>query len=146
MSEPEVAFQLRCIGRFAHQVEFINNGLFVLSHNFQRPQALAVFPVCVGQAGDHAQYIEIAFNLVLHAGPQQFDDDFLTALQLRRMHLGDGCGCERLGVEALEYLLDRFAIGVVENRDGLLGRERRHPVLQLGEFIRNVGWQEVTSG
>jgi hypothetical protein len=33
----EIAAQLRGIGRFAHQVQFIEDGPFVFAHHFTRP-------------------------------------------------------------------------------------------------------------
>ncbi len=142
----EVALQLRCIGRFTHQVEFVNDRLLVLGHNLERLETFAMFPVPAGQPGQHAQNVEVPLYLFLNAGPQQLDDHFLVVGQLRRMHLGDRCGREWLTVETLEDLVDRLAVGGVENCDGLVRRERWYLVLQLGELVGDVRRQQVAAG
>jgi hypothetical protein len=141
----EVSFELGRVGGLTHQVEFIEDRVLVFVDDFQWPQALAVFPVAVGEAGQHAQYFEVALDLFKHTRAQDLDDDFGARLQLRRVNLRYRCGGERLGIEALEDTFDRFAVGFIDDRNGLFRREGRDRVLELGEFVRDVGWQQVTS-
>ena len=48
------------------------------------------------------------------------------------MHLGDRRCCQGLGIEALKYFLDGFAVSLVDNADGHLGRKWGYRVLELG--------------
>ncbi len=104
-----------------------------------------MFPVARGQAREHAQHVEVALDLLLHARAQQLDDDLLAARQLRSVHLRDRRGGKWLDVKALEYLVERLFVGGLENLDGLLAWKRRYLVLQLGKLVGDVRGQQVAA-
>ncbi len=60
------------------------------------------------------------------------------------------CATEALAtgstLERFEHLADGLAVDAGEGRDHLLGRKRRHAILQLGEFLGDVGGQKVAPG
>ena len=85
----KVALELRRVGRLAHEIQFIDDCLFVLGDDFERAQALAVLPVLGGEARNPAKYIEDLLDLIFDTGPQYFDDHFSAIGYLRRMHLCD---------------------------------------------------------
>ena len=60
------------------------------------------------------------------------------------MHLRNRCRCEGLLIESLENGFDGLFVGAFDDGLGLFRRKRRHGVLQFGEFVGNVGRQEVT--
>jgi len=61
------------------------------------------------------------------------------------VHLGDRGSGEGFAVETLEDFGHGLFIGGIEYGYGLLGRKRRDGVLQLGEFVGDVGWQQVAA-
>ncbi len=141
----EVALELRRVCGLAHQVELVDDRVLVFVDDLERPQALAVFPVAVGEPGERAQHVEVALDLVLHARAQHLDDDLGAVHQLRRVHLRDRGGGERRYVEALEHIADRLVVGRLDDLDRLLGRERRHGVLQFRQLVGDVGRQQVAA-
>ena len=62
------------------------------------------------------------------------------------MHLGDGGGRQRLGLELREHRGRRPAVDARDFRQRLLRREWRHLVLELGEFRADVRRQQVLAG
>ena len=67
-------------------------------------------------------------------------------MQPRHVHLGDGGGGQRLGLELGEHRRGRPAVRARDLGQRLLGRERRHLVLQLGQLRADVGRQQVLAG
>ncbi len=147
----EIAAQLRGVACFAHQVELIENGFRVFVHHFHGLEAAAAFPVRFGDARQLAQHLEIARDDGVHAGPQDLDHDFagLRAIerdfraQLRGVHLRDGSGGQRRFFENGEHLFGGAAIGAFDDGARHLAVERRHAILQLGEFVGDVDGQQV---
>ena len=147
----EIAAQLRGVACFAHQVELIENGFLVFAHHFHGLQAAAAFPVRFGDARQLAQHLEIARDDGVHAGPQDLDHDFagLRAIerdfraQLGGVHLRDGRGGQRCFLENREHLFGGAAIRAFDDGARHLAVERRHAILQLGEFVGDVDGQQV---
>ena len=100
----EIAAQLGSVGRFAHEVEFVDDGLFVFVHHLGGPQPIAFLRIIARQPRDHVHDLQVTLDLLAHAGAHDLDDDFLAGAQPGRMHLRDGGGRERLFIEALEDL------------------------------------------
>ena len=120
--------------------------MLVLVDNLKGFESLAMLPVAISQACQHAENAEIAFDLFEHARAQYFDDDFGAGLEPGSVNLCNRRGRQGFGIEAFEYVLHRFSIGVVDDLNGRLGREWWYGVLQFGEFVSDVGRQQVTSG
>ena len=141
----EISLELGRIRCFSHQVELVDDRAFVLGDDLVRLHSLAVLPIAPRQPGQHLQHVEITLDLVLDTGPQDLDDHLGSILELCRVHLRYGRGCKRLLVEACEYVLQGLAIGITDDRCGLLRGKRRHRVLELGEFHGDIGRQQVSS-
>lgn len=62
------------------------------------------------------------------------------------MDLGDGGRGEGLFREVIEHGLDGFAPGLFDDSAGLVPREGRHAILELGQFIGQVIRQQVAAG
>ncbi len=130
--------QLRRVCAFPHEIEFVDDGLLVFVDDFEWSQSFAVLPVPVSKARDRVQHVEIPVDQFADAGPQNLDDDFRAVVECRSVHLRDRCCGKGLVVEAGKHLSYRFPIGPFQDADRLLGRERRHPVLQHCQFIRDI--------
>ena len=110
----EVALQLRGVGGLAHQIELVEDGLLVLVHHLERPQAPAFRPVAVGEPGERMQHLEIASDDGAHAGTQHLDHHLAPVLQPRGMHLRDRGGRERRLLELREHRGDAAAVGALD--------------------------------
>ena len=51
-----------------------------------------------------------------------------------------------VALERLEYVLDRLSVGTLQRRQDLLGGKGRHAILQLGQFVGDIGGQQIASG
>jgi len=67
-------------------------------------------------------------------------------MQPGEVDLSDGCGSYRHRVEFGEHLTGGLAVSFFYRRQGDLRRERRYPVLQSGEFICDIGGNQVAPG
>ncbi len=76
-------------------------------------------------------------------GPQHLDRDLGAVRQLGEMHLRDRRGGDGVAIERLEHLVDGLPVEPVERRDDLVGRKRRHAVLQLRELVGDVERDQV---
>ena len=145
-----VAAQLGGTGGFAHQVQLIVQVLVELGHHLARLEALAVGRQAVYPRGHHADQAHILVDDLQHAGAQHFHRHLALASVLvtqgGEMHLRDGCAGHRLPIEAQENLADRLAERPLDDGDGLLGRKRRHAVLQQRQLIGDVRRQQVAPG
>jgi hypothetical protein len=146
----EVAPQLRAVGSFAHQVEFVVEILGELADDFARLQPLAVRPDLFEQTGEGVEQGQIAGDDAVHAGAKDLDRDLVAPVlgsQAGEMDLGDRGAGHRRRIEFGKDLARRPAIGLLDLRQGERRRERRHAVLQLREFVGEVGRQQIaTSG
>ena len=80
------------------------------------------------------------------AGAQDLHRRLAAVLQPGEVNLGDRSGGHRHRVEFGEHLAGRLAVSLFDRRQGDFRRERRHPVLQLGEFVGDVGRNQVAPG
>ena len=108
-----------------------------------RPQPLAVRPQQFDQAGAGVQQRQVVVDDLRDTGTQYLDRDFRAVVQPREMHLRNrGAGdCGR--IEFCKYLVDGLAIGALERGQHKLRRERRHLVLQFGEFVGDIRRQQI---
>ena len=62
------------------------------------------------------------------------------------MNLGDRGRRDGLHFEMTKQLEGRLTQGLLDQRHGLIGWKWRDAILQQGELVRNVGWDQVTAG
>jgi hypothetical protein len=62
------------------------------------------------------------------------------------VHLRDRRGSQRLPVEALENRIDGLVVGRLEDSERLLRGKRGYRILQLRQFVRDIGRQQVAAG
>ena len=114
-------------------------------HEHGRLVNVRVGQVPLRQPGEQAEYAEVVLDEHLDAGAPNLDRDFAAVEQGGAVHLGDGRGSDRFRIEPREHLGDGAPqLGF----DGGLGhpvRERRHGVLQAGEFGDEVRGKQVGS-
>ena len=134
----EIALELHRVGGFPHQIEFVDDGLFVFRDDFKGSQPLAGFPVGVCQFGQRVQDVEVPIYQRPNARAQQLDDNLRAILQRCSVNLCDRGSGEGLAVETGEHIVDGFAIDALENLSRFVGGKRRNPILQHREFIGDV--------
>ena len=84
----------------------------------------------------------------MHAGAQHFDRDFGAALlgvQRGEVHLCNGRAGDRAALEGGEQRVDGFAERALDDGHRDIGVERRNIVLKPGEFVGDVGRQQVAA-
>ena len=145
----EVAAQLRGIRRLAHHVEFVVQVLVELGDDVARTQALAVAPQPLDQQRAGLQQRQILVDRAQHVRTQDLDGDLLagvrSVLQDGEVDLRDRRRGDRLTLEVREDIVERTTQPALDLADGHIGRERRHAVLQLREFVGDVGGQQVAT-
>ena len=62
------------------------------------------------------------------------------------MHLGNRSGGHRVALEMRKQLVRMRAQGLGDLRDRQVGVERRHPILQVGQFFGDIGRHQVAPG
>ncbi len=97
------------IGRFAHQVEFIQQGFLKFLHHFARPQLLARDPVTFDLAGDDIQQADITLNDRQNSRAQYLDHDLAVILERGAVHLGNGGRGKRSGLKISKNVFDAAA-------------------------------------
>ena len=140
----EVALELRGVGGLAHQVELVQDRLLVLDDDLARPQAARIRPVSLGKPGEGVQHLEVAIDHLAHAGAQHLDDDLAPVGAASRR--GPGRSRRRRAASSSklrEQLGDRPAERCLDAGLRILAGEGRHAVLQLREFVGDVGRQQV---
>ncbi len=106
----EIALQLRGVGRLAHQVELVEDGLVVFAHHLDRPQAPRLAASSAPRAGQRVQHLEVARDQLAHARAQHLDDDLAAVEQPRHVHLRDRGRGQRLSSKLREQLRERPAV------------------------------------
>ena len=142
----EIAAQLAGVRCFAHQVQLVVQIFLELSDHQFRLQALAIRPPTFDQSRADLQQGDVMLNGVFDAGAQYLHCHFVPIRQYREMHLRDRCAGDGCLVEASEHLTQRLAISSFQQGDSLSRREGRHLVLQLRQFIGDVGRDQVAAG
>ena len=142
----KISFQLRGVGRFAHHVELVDDGFFILADHFDRSQSPGFRPVPLREPGQDVQYIQVLPDLGLDAGPQNLDDDFLTGFQGRLVDLCDRGRRQWFVVKAVKNVIQAPAIGLLRHGLGFAGGKGWHAILQHRELIGDVQRQQVAPG
>ena len=141
----EIAAQLRTVRRLAHQVQFVAEVLGKLGHHLARLQPAPFRPHAFEQRGSGFHQCDVVGDDVFDARPQHLDRHVLAGRQHREMHLRDRGRRHRLRLETAENLRQRLAVEGFQAGDRLFRREGRHAVLQLGQFVGQIGRQQIAS-
>ena len=147
----EVVGQLRGGRRLHAQVHLDAHRLLEQAHGGDRLEAAQARLRALDQPGQPVEQLQVALEGALDAGPQDLDRRFLRRLSVlgrghRQVHLGDRGGRDRRVVEALEQLVERTAQLGLDGGAGLVARERRQPVLELGEIGGQLLAQQIRAG
>ena len=81
--------------------------------------------------------------MVRNASVLDFDDDFLARVQPGQVDLGDGGRGQRCLCEMRKYLARRFAKFGFDRGPNRIGRIGRRGGLQVGQFPRHLGADQV---
>ncbi len=141
----EIAAQLRGVGCFAHQIELVHDGFFVFGDHFARTQAAPFGPVALDVFGDDLHQPDVALDAARDAGTHHLDDDLAAVVQGGGMDLGDRGRGERLLVEREKDVLQRLAVGLLDDRARDDAGEGRHVVLQMGELFGEIIGQQIAA-
>ncbi len=141
----KIAAQLAGIGRFAHHVELVVQVLVEFGDNQLRLQPLAVFPPAFDQARTDLQQRDVMLDDIQDAGAQNLDRNLASVRQHRKMHLGNGGAGLGDFIEFGKNLAEPFAICLFQQGHSLFRRKGRHLILQLGQFIGDIGGDQVAA-
>ncbi len=134
----EISFELSRVGRFAHQVELLQQRLFEFADDLPGSQPRPVGPVTLGELGECIEHGQISLDRLANSRPQDFHDDALAAAKRRPVDLCHGGGRQRLSLETRKELIGRLTERGREDLKRLFRRERRYSVLEFGELVGNV--------
>src|SRR3954470_24630574 len=116
-----------------------------LCHDFSGLEPPSVSPKFFHQTGSYVQQRNVLDNHPRNAGAQYLHGDFSSAGQDGKVHLRYGSACRCHGIEVLEHLLDRQAIGALNGAIDLLDGKRWNLILQLREFISDVERDKIAT-
>ena len=142
----EVALELIGVGRLAHQVQLVVQVVVELVDHFHGAQPPGVGRQAHGQRGAGAQQAQVVLDHVQHARAQHLHGHLGAVVQAGTVNLGDGGRGDGLAAELGKGLLQPHLQPALDLGYGLIGRERRNPVLQQGQFVGDVGRQQVAPG
>ncbi len=112
-----------------------------------RLEALAVCPQALSPDGDVAQQGQVGVDHRQHVWPQHLHGDrlarVLPGFHLRKVNLRDRRTRHRHPLEIVEQHVDRGAERLLDQPDRHRRVERRHLVLQLGQFVRDIDRQQI---
>ncbi|CAM5213543.1 hypothetical protein CDEF62S_05792 [Castellaniella defragrans] len=143
---PEIAPQLAAVGSLAQQIKLIVQVFVELGHHFARLEAAAVRRQPLDQPRQHAQQHQIPFYGLAHARTQDFDRHLAAIVQHGKMHLRDRGRGHGIALELREQHSGRLTQGFFDDGGGLVGRERRHLVLQAGQFVGDILGDQIAPG
>jgi hypothetical protein len=86
---------------------------------------------------------QVALHFFAHAGPLDFNHDFLAAVQPRPVHLPDAGRAQRHVVKLGKQLVERAAQLGLDDEARLGHREGRHVALQLLKLVDEFLGQQV---
>jgi hypothetical protein len=82
----------------------------------------------------------------MYARSQDLDDDGLARFQLSGMNLRDRSRRERFAVELRVDVVYAAAERTLDSGDSQLARKRRYAVLEFGEFVSDIGREQISTG
>ena len=115
----------------------------IVAHDLHGAQAAPIPEPALQGAGEPFQQRQVFADHGLDIRADDFDHHLPPRAGSRRVDLGDGGRGHGFSIEARKALVDALAEGLLNQRDGLLGSERRHLILKFREFIGDIHRQEV---
>ena len=100
----KIAPKLRSIRGFGEEVKLIENDHLIISNDLLRMQSATQSGTASQQSGQLFQQSDVGPHGFFDTRSYEFDHHVLAAEQPRTVHLGDGCGCQRLLVQPTENL------------------------------------------
>ena len=143
---PEIASELRAVGRLPHQIELVFQMFLELGDHLARTQAPAVGEQRLDQSRQRIEQADVVRDHRADAGAQHFHRDRFAVRQAREMHLRDRSRGDRHGVEFDESFAHGLAQGGFDGGDGGPRIERWHAVLQQRQFVSEIARYEVAPG
>ena len=144
-----VASQLRCVGRFTQQIQFIVKVFVKLGHHLPGLESLAVGREFLHPPCHHAHEAQVFFDDGKHIGPEHLHRHFSPAVapvqQGRKMNLCNRGACHGHLLKMAENRIQRLAKRPFYRCHGNRTGERWNPVLQVRQFVSDIGWEQVTS-
>jgi len=140
-----VAPQQAGVAGLALQVEFRRQRVLDRGDDLAWTDLVGVGVCAFDDGGDAFQQRDVAGDLLADVGAEYFHHDLAPAGQRGGVHLGDGRGGERGGVEMLEGLMDRATEFRFDQCTRAVAVERRDAVLQQGQFFGDVGRDQVAT-
>jgi hypothetical protein len=134
------------IGQLDGKIDFPAETAGKLVDNGHGLMPLNLFQVLFHQFGNMGQNLKINRNDILNSRPLHLDHHLGAAVETGPVHLTDGRGRQGLGVEIMEDFLGITSQFFLEDGTNLLQGKRRNIVLQLGQFIEEIGGNQVGPG
>ena len=137
----KIAPQLTCIGRLAHQVKLVTQIFVKFSHHLAWLQATPIDPQALDPTSDDVHQRDIFPNRSMHTGTQNFDCHVGAVFECRKMHLRDRRRGHWLAIKMRKQGIRMLAERLRDLRNRQRAGKWRHPVLQMREFVGNIGRQ-----
>ena len=141
----EVARDAFGMAAFGSQIQLSPQRTGELAHQLLGAVGRQRGPLARGHAGQALEQPEIGVDHGFDAGAAHLHHHLGAVVQPGAVHLRDGRGSERRGVELREYRLGLAAQVFAKLRPQGLERQRGHPAVQLAELGDPLGAQEVAS-
>ncbi len=125
------------------QVELAMQRAGELAHHLARLEGAQLGVIGLQRGGQPGQPAQVGFDLGLDAGAANLDDDLGAVIKPGGVHLGDGAGGQRLGLEAREHRIRRRTQVFGELGQHIGPVAGRGVVLQLAELLDPLGLELV---
>ena len=106
---------------------------------------MIVGPQTLHHSGDGFEKHDVACDRALNTRTQYFDGDFASVRELAKMNLCDRRARYGIAFEAPEHLANALPEAALDLGDRGIRRKWRHLILQLGQLVRDVRWQQVAA-
>ena len=138
-----VLAELLDVPRLVLEIELEEHRLLELGDDAGRRVDAGFLDDAFEEAGQIGKQIGVAADLHFDAGPLHLDHHLLAGRKPGAMHLGDGSGCERLGIDLGEQLAPGLLQPLLDEAQDLLEREGRRAVLQGRKLGDEIGRNHV---
>ncbi len=133
------------VGRLAHQVELVGDGVLEFAHHFAQVQERPLRERALEESGERVEERDILGDHLADVGPQDLHGHVAAVVERGEMHLRDRGARDGRLVDGAKDFRVRPAVGAVERRRGAIPGEGRNVVLQLRELVGDVLGNEVAA-
>ncbi len=126
-------------------IQLQSHGFAVFLHDPDQPDTRCFGPTFLNHPGQAVENFQIIFHLGVNIRPLHLDDHLLPALEDSSVHLADGSGSQRLGVEKGKDLFYRPDL-ISYHSLNLVHRHRCHLILQAFQLGHEFRRQYVRAG